>query len=417
MSKKIIINIGQLITNSPLVEAKKTSQIQKDDLGILEDAWLSIDQNGRVEGYGSSKSGDAKTPNLNSYQEVIDARGSLVTPGLIDSHTHMVFAGDRSHEFLQKSAGATYQEVAAAGGGIKYTVRETRKASLSELTKSCEVRLQNSLRSGVTSIEIKSGYGLSVHDELKILQAANQAVTPQHKSMTCLALHDIPEDADSKTSFIREMTEQLLPEVKKQNLADWCDAFVEKGYFEPSDVTPYFEKAKKLGFGIRIHADEFSDSGACQVAADFGAASADHLQHGSDMGIEALKSSGAVATLLPGTSLCSNIKYSNGAHIESLGCPIAIASDFNPGSCQIMNLAKILTISIFSNKVSPWAAFAGVTWVGANSMKIQKSKGALAAGYDADFLIHEHKSLPEWLSSWGEFLPRSVWVQGLQVSS
>ena len=414
MSRKFIKNIGQLVTNAPLAKAKKLSQISQSDLGIVDDAWLEIDKNGKVQSLGSHQEKPFQ-PKENS--EVVDAKGALVTPGLIDSHTHMVFAGDRSHEFLQKAGGATYQEVAAAGGGIKFTVNETRRAALNELVHTCEQRLKNSLRSGVTSIEIKSGYGLTIKDEIKLLQAANQAKSPQHKSMTCLALHDIPADATSKESFVREMTEGLLPEVQKQGLASWCDAFVEKGYFEPQDVAPYFDAAKKLGFGVRIHADEFADSGACEVAAKYGAASADHLQYASDKGIKALMDAGSIATLLPGTSLCSNIKYSDGAHFESLGCPIAVASDYNPGSCQIMNLAKVLTMSIFSNKVSPWAAFAGVTWVAANSLRIHESKGALTTGFDADFLIHQQSSLSEWLSSWGEFLPTSVWIKGKIVSS
>ena len=406
--KRLVYNIGSLLTLDKLVQERRHVRIQAEDLSQLEDAWLAIDE-GKVQAFGTGG-----IPEEFETYERINAEGRLVTPGLVDCHTHPVFGGDRTHEFASRLTGKTYQEIAAAGGGIKYSVKATRETFSSEILERCLEILGVFLRNGVTTVEAKTGYGQNAKEEIRCLEILQEAKkqTPQKLSITCLGLHDQPNEFASKDEYIKQMTEVLLPEVARRQLADWVDAFVEKGYFSVDDVKPYFDKARELGLPVRMHADEFQESGAAEAAALWNAASADHMQKASDEGIAALAKAGGVAVMLPGTSFYTKIPYADAKRFRDRDCAMAIASDFNPGSCYLSNLPFVASLAALYCGLSPCEALVGVSWNGAKALRLENSKGALAVGYDADFVIHRLRTLEQWIADFGQTAPREVYCQG-----
>jgi len=412
MTRSVLItNIGELITFEPLVRERRYHSVTENDLGSVKDAWLLV-KDGKIADYGTGM-----PPKVGADTLSINAGGKLVMPGLIDSHSHPIFAGSRSNEFAMRLNGATYQQIAEAGGGIMSSVRATRSASDAELIGLLQQRANIQLKHGVTTLEIKSGYGLSVTEELRHLRIVNGArkSIPQHTEITCLALHAWPKDESSKESFVKHMTDELLPTVAKEKLARWVDAFVEKGYFEPRDCDAYFAQAKSLGLGVRIHADEFQESGAAAASARWGAASADHLQCASDEGVAAMALAEVVATLLPGTSLYCKIPFTQATKFRLAKCPIAIATDFNPGSCQLDNLPMIACVAAVHCGLSTAEAAAGVTIVAARSLRLESTKGALARGFDADIVISALPNLAHWVADFGRTAPQSVWISGTKA--
>lgn len=416
----LLENIGELVTNQPFAERlrgeNKTLTPTIGDLGVHKDAWLAV-KDGKVEAYGINI-----PPNEFRNRRKYDAKGQLVLPGLIDCHTHAIFAGDRTDEFARRVNGETYADIAAKGGGIQSTIRATRNASdqtLYELTRS---RLDKFLRHGVTTVEVKSGYGQNPEQELRILRvlqriAQNSAQTIQ---TTCLALHAIPkgEYPDTKT-FVDDMTNNLLPHVANEKLANWVDAFIENAYFTPDDAEEFFAKAKSLGLKTRIHADEFEDSQAAIAASSWQCISADHLQKANREGLEAMARSGTIAVLLPGTSLYTAIDFTSAAPIRQSGCTIAIASDFNPGSCYLSNLPFLVSIASLHNGLSLAESILGVTFNAARALDLHDRKGSLAKGFDADLCIYPFHSKESWLADFGQTLARDVFIAGkkLEISN
>jgi imidazolonepropionase len=408
--KTLIHNISELVTLGPLVRDHRFTSIQFEDLGILQDAWLLIE-----DGFVLAR-GNSPLPELRDTV-VIDAQNSLVMPGLIDSHTHPVFAGSRSHEFCKRLEGKSYEQIAREGGGIAHSVLETRKETLENLGTSAAKHLKAMLSYGVTTVEAKSGYGLTVESELLQLRALKYAkqLTPQRIIATCLALHALPKEAASGMDFATEMAKLLLPQVAKEQLATFVDAFVEKDYFTAEEAQIWFLEAKKLGFGVKLHADEFTDSKGADLAAALDATSADHLQFASDEGLRHMARSKVVATLLPGTSLYTGIPFTNGRKIADLGCAVAIASDFNPGSSPFVNLPFLAAMAGVHGKLKPAEIIAGVTFVAAKSLGIESLVGSLEPGYHGDFFIHPSRSVKEWIADMGKTQPSSVFIDGIEA--
>ncbi len=411
MSKIAVTNIGQLVTLTPLADEKRLTNISREDLGCIDSAWMTISA-GKVEA-----SGTGELPSQYKGIETYDAQQNLVTPGFIDCHTHPVFAGNRSQEFCQRLDGSTYQEIAEKGGGIKFTRRATLEASKERLIKLTESQIDKFLKCGTTAIEAKSGYGLTVDSEVKLLEvlAHIKQLSPIHLETTCLALHAVPDEFTSKQQFITEMTDKLLPIVAKRKLAKWVDAFLEKGYFSKVEVIPFLRKAKQLNLGIRLHIDEFTDQEGGTLAASHGAITADHCEHTSVEGILAMAKTGTISVLLPGTSLYTKIPFANAKLFTENNCPVALASDYNPGSCRFYNLGFIATLGALHNGLTMAEAFAAITYVAAAALDIHHKKGSLAPGFDADFLVLPYPNLSDWLADAGQQLPKEVFIEGKNI--
>lgn len=408
----VIENIKELITLEPLARAGRCTRLQASDLGRQgPGAWLATDQ-GKILG-----SGTGPLPPAFAAAQRVDALQSLVLPGLIDSHTHAIFAGSRANEFAARARGDTYQAIAARGGGILASVRATREASDLELLSSLEQRLDRMLRLGVTTVEVKSGYGLSVPEELRLLRllAKARASRAQHLKITCLALHAFSPEAPDPKTYVAQTTGELLPTVASEGLAECVDAFVERGYFSVKDIEPFVDRALSLGFKLRLHADEFSDAGGALAAAKWGALAADHLQFASDEGVQAMAEKNVVATILPGTSLYTKIPFTSGRRFADAGVPVALATDFNPGSCQIDHLSLLATVAAVQSGLRLEEVVAAVTFVAAASLGLKQQKGSLAPGYDADFAIWPLPNVEAWLADFGATAPREVWLGGRKL--
>jgi imidazolonepropionase len=335
--------------------------------------------------------------------EVIDGAGGWLTPGLIDCHTHLVFAGDRSGEFEQRLTGASYEAIARAGGGIARTVAATRQASHAELEAAAARRLACLLAEGVTTVEIKSGYGLDRDTEIKMLEVARRLgqTHPVDVRTTFLGAHALPKEyATDRAGYLELVCAQVLPEVARRALADAVDAFCEGIAFTPDEVARVFASARALGLPVKLHADQLSDLGGAALAARFGALSADHLEYTNDAGIRAMAAAGTVAVLLPGAFY--TLRERQQPPVEQFrahGVPMALATDCNPGSSPVTSLLAILNLACTLFGLTPEEALAGVTRHAARALGLA-DRGTLAAGQRADLAlwrIHRPAELSYWL--------------------
>ncbi|MGI5862157.1 MAG: imidazolonepropionase [Myxococcales bacterium] len=326
----------------------------------------------------------------------IDATGCTVTPGFVDCHTHVVFAGDRSDEFALRCAGATYLEIAQRGGGIRATVRATREASEDTLVELALPRLARMLAFGITTAEAKSGYGLSVADELKMLRAVARlpSLQPIELVPTLLCAHAIPpEYADSREAYVELCVREIVPEVARAGLARFCDAFVEKGAFSVEEGRAILGRAKELGMKPRLHADQMSAMGAVGLAAELGAASADHLEYVTDAGIAALAKAGVSAVLLPVSTLfLKQEPYAPGRRLWDAGLNVGLATNLNPGSATSENAALALGLACLFNGLTPSEALYAFTKGAARALLIDDRVGSLAPGMQADLVVHACQS-------------------------
>ena len=318
-----------------------------------------------------------------------DARGAWITPGLIDCHTHLVYAGTRAHEFELRLKGATYEEIAKSGGGIASTVRATRAASEEELFSIAQKKLKNWRNEGASVIEIKSGYGLDLDTELKMLRVARRLGETITVKTTFLGAHALPEEYQGRADeYIGFVCDAVLPAAARENLVDAVDAFCERIAFDVAQTTRVFEKARALGLPVKLHADQLSDLGGAALAARHGALSADHLEYSNETGIQAMKRAGTVAVLLPGAYYYLREKQL--PPIDALrrhGVPIAIATDHNPGSSPLASplLAMNLACTLF--RLTPEEALGGITRNAALALGMRASHGTLETGKSADFVV------------------------------
>jgi imidazolonepropionase len=322
--------------------------------------------------------------------EVIDARGKVVLPGFIDSHTHLVFAGSREDEFEQRLQAKTYEEIAAAGGGINATVMQVRRASKEELKTVTRRRLQRLLSFGVSTVEIKSGYGLTLADELKCLEviAELNQEGPWELVPTFLGAHAVPpEFQGNREGYIRLLIDEMLPEVSRCRLAEFCDVFCERGAFSVEESERVLKRASELGMKAKVHADEFSVSGGSELAARCQAISADHLLCITEDDIEALAQSRTVATLLPGTAFFLGLNYAPARRLIEAGLPVALASDCNPGTCPSENLPLIGSLACMQMKMLPAEAVTALTLNAAAALDRSNRLGSIEVGKQADLII------------------------------
>lgn len=342
--------------------------------------------------------------------------GGIITPGLVDCHTHLVFGGDRSQEFEQRLNGVSYAEIAAQGGGILSTVRATRAASQQELVASARWRLDRLLAEGVTTVEIKSGYGLDEASELTMLRAIRELAetVPADVQATCLAAHGFPpEFKDNPQGWIDIICQRLLPQVKAEGLADAVDAFCEHLAFSPEQVRTVFDAAKALGMPVKLHAEQLSALGGAALAASYGALSADHLEYATAADAQAMAQHGTVAVLLPGAFyLLRETQRPPVALFREHGVAMALASDANPGTSPTLSLRLMLNMGCTLFGLTPEEALAGVTLWGAKALGLQHSHGSLEAGKVANF-VHWPLARPAELVYWlGGELPCQVIYRG-----
>jgi imidazolonepropionase len=379
-----ITNAAQLVCVAQSGERVKTGAALRQPEIIPNGA--VVVQHGHIEWVGPT----AQLPHLPPGAQVLDATGKAVLPGLIDSHTHLVYAGERADEFEQRLQGATYQEIAARGGGIRATVQSVRQASREQLSGLTRRRLRRMLGFGVTTVEIKSGYGLSLADEVKCLEAAAELDEegPVEVVATFLGAHAVPpEFQDDRAGYVRLLVEEMLPEVAHCKLAECCDVFCDEGAFTLHEAEQILTRARGLGLGLKLHADELSPSGGARLAARLGALSADHLLQIDEAGIEALARSSTVATLLPGTAFFLGLPYAPARRLIERGLAVALASDCNPGTCPSENLPLAGTLACTQMKVLPAEALTALTLNAAAALGHANRLGSIEPGKQADLVI------------------------------
>jgi imidazolonepropionase len=380
----LVENAAQLLT----VAAAENSRPAQENLGIIPGGTVAI-QGGRILWAGP---GDQASESIALPKEVkkIDASGKVVMPGFIDSHTHLLFAGSREEEFELRLSGATYQEIAAKGGGIRSTVQKTRRASKEELVAIGKRHLDTMLSLGTTTVEAKSGYGLSTKDEIKMLEVLRDldSAHPVDVVPTFLGAHEIPpEYAGKKEDYVRLVVEEMIPAVGEKKLAVFCDVFCEKGVFSLEDSRGILNAGKRFGLLPKIHADELTPLGGAELAAELGAASADHLLFVSEKGMKAMAEKGVVATLLPGTTFFLFLgRYAPAGRMIEKGVKVALASDFNPGSCMTQSLPLITTIACTQMRLTPAEAVLAITIHAARAIRKEKEIGSLEPGKQADLV-------------------------------
>lgn len=399
----------QLLTMEalPLKGALSDSQ-----LWIIEDAGILISE-GKVMATGNYDS-LKKEHTSAECQELTGAHVCL--PGFIDAHTHICFGGSRANDYALRNAGKTYLEIAKAGGGIWDTVTQTRKADKESLLKKTTKLANRHLKTGVTTLEVKSGYGLSIEEEVKILEAIREAnkKIPSDLISTCLAAHMFPKDYEgTKTGYLEELAQKLLPILKTENLTNRIDAFIEESAFFPEEIAPYFETAKEMGFDITVHADQFSTGGS-KVAVDFGAISADHLEASTNVEIEQIAQSNTIATALPGASLGLGCNFTPARKLLDAGATLAIASDHNPGSAPMGDLLTQAAILGAFEKLSNAEVLAGITVRAAAALGLS-DRGKLSKGFLADFSLFHTDNYQEILYNQGNLKPCMVWKNGTLV--
>lgn len=403
--------------NRPLLIGPFTQLLPMTGLplkGALKDEQLPIIENGGI------LVSDGKILKVGVFDELksddVDVHhiegNHVCLPGFVDSHTHICFGGTRARDYAYRNAGKTYLEIAKAGGGIWDTVTQTRKTSQEELVEGIISRSQKHLKNGITTIEVKSGYGLSVDEELKMLRAIKQANGKVAATLvpTCLAAHMKPKDWNQDKAYLEQIISTLFPIIKAENLANRVDAFVEESAFSPEEIKPYFQKAKAMGFDITVHADQFTTGGS-QVAVEFGAVSADHLEASTEKEIQLLAKSNTIATALPGASLGLGCSYTPARKILDAGGALSIASDHNPGSAPMGDLLTQASILGTFEKLSNTEVLTGITFRAAAALRLS-DRGKLEAGAQADFVVFPTDNYQEITYHQGQLKPSEVWKKG-----
>jgi imidazolonepropionase len=359
----------------------------------------------------------AERDNPHAIDDDFDANGATAIPGFVDTHTHIPFAGYRESEFNRRLQGETYADIAASGGGIASTVRATRAASEETLTANVLARARTMSRYGTTTAEAKSGYGLTLEDELKQLRAIRRASadSPVRLVATCLAAHEFPPE-DRSAAYVDEIIERILPAVAREKLATFCDAFVEQGVFTHEQGEAVLRAGAQLGMTPRLHADELSDTDGASLAAELGAASADHLMHVSDRGIEALAASNTVANLLPATSFfLMSERYAPARELIDRGAIVSLSTDCNPGSSMTESMQMVIQLATLRMKMTVEESLTAATLNGAYSLRLSHEIGSIEPGKRADFVLLDAPGYLPLVYHFGVNLITAVFRDGVRL--
>ncbi len=399
---RLLQNIGQLATCP--------ADNPQDDAGLVNDAALLIEY-GQVAWAGPRD----QLPDLPGDIATHDCDGALVVPGLIDCHTHLCFGGWRGDEFALRLAGASYQEIAAQGGGILSTVRHTRETRSEDLEDKARHILDDMLALGVTTVEAKSGYGLDLEQELRQLEIYRKLDAEHVIDVvpTVLGAHALPpEFADNRDAYVDMLCLELLPEVAERGLARFCDAFVEQGAFTLEEGRRVLQTARELGLGLKLHADQLSDGGGAALAAELGAVSAEHLEYADADAMDDLARAGTVAVSLPLASMYLREPYIPARQLMTHGVRVAVATDFNPGSAPSFHLPLALTLACINQRMTPEEALMGATAIAARALSAEGHIGSLTEGCQADLAVLDAMDLNHWLYHFRANACREVFKAG-----
>lgn len=389
-----------VLTNVPTLATCRSKGAQAE-IHQIEDAAL-VWRDDTIEWVGAEKDLPA------TYQDEVrvDGGGRLVVPGLVDCHTHLLFGGWRENEFEMRCLGTTYQEIAQSGGGILSTVRSTRAASDDELLDRAEAVLRGMISLGVTTVECKSGYGLSTEEELRTLALYDRLRerVPIELVSTLLAAHAVPPE-HSKVAYLDLVCDEMIPEAARSDLAEFCDVFVESGAFTIDEARRVLEAARRHGLRPKLHADQLSDSGGAVLAAEMEAASADHLEYASEAGIAAMAERGVVAVNLPIATLYLRQKPMEARAFLRAGAGVAVATDFNPGSAPSYHLPLAMTLACLQSGMTPSEVLKGATLLAARAIGREERTGSIEPGKRADILLVDAGSVNEWIY---HFRPNAV---------
>lgn len=380
---QLLFNPAQILTIDTRGKNLKKGK-EQSDIGLLENHSIEI-ENGIIKGF--VKNSDAKQE---QFEEVIDVSNKVVLPGLVECHTHTVFAGSRANEFRMKLEGTDYEEIARKGGGIISTVKAVRNSSFDELVNIVKPRIEYFIAQGITTLEIKSGYGLSFFDEIKILQVIQHLnkIYPIEIVATFLGAHTFPpEYKKDRKKYIEIIIDEMLPYISKNNLAEFCDAFCELTAFNAEEVDKIFTAAKKNNLRLKLHTEQFNNIGGLEVALNHKAVSVDHLEVLNDEQIEKLKKSKTTAVLLPGVSFFLDYDYAPARKLIDKKIPVALSTDYNPGSSHIANLNLIMSLAALKMKMSIEEIITSVTINSAAAVCRGKEVGSLEIGKRADFAV------------------------------
>ena len=411
MTSLAVLHASQLVT----LRGPKRPRIgtELSALGIIRDGGMLI-RDGKIERVGP---GDEIEKNVGDA-EVVDAGGRVVMPGFVDAHTHLVFAGNRLDDFERRARGETYEQIAKAGGGIWSTVQKTRAASELDLLTQAKKHANWLLRCGTTTVEAKSGYGLTVEDELKILRVLRQLKeeVPLEIVPTFLGAHAVPREL-SPDEYLDVVLTEMLPRVTAEKLAEFCDVFCERGYFNIDQSRKILSAAKKVGLSLRGHVDQLTNSGGAKLMAEMGATTADHLEQTDEQGIAALKNANVQPVLLPGSVYAlGSSRYPHAREMIEAGLAIVLATDFNPGSSPTPSMPMVLSLACTQMKMSPAEAITASTVNAAYSVNRGARIGSLEPGKLANFVIFDCEDYRELAYWFGIPQMHSVYVRGECVS-
>jgi imidazolonepropionase len=413
--KTLLINIGELVTvNANGADYKAGKDMS--DIGVIPNGAVLFDDT--ILWVGTTDYAEQKI--IPEYDDltIVHCKGKCVLPGFVDSHSHIVFAGNRATEFARRLAGVSYQTIANEGGGILSTMRAVRSASVENLAEIGKSLALSALAHGTTTMEVKSGYGLSLSAELNQLEAIRilQHQLPMNIVPTFLGAHDFPpEFAQNRDEYVDVVINEMIPEVAKRNLAVFCDVFTDTGYYTIEQSRRILNAGKEFGLIPKIHADELSSFSAGELAGDIGAISADHLLYVSDQGMQSMKSAGTVATLLPGTAYTLRLPYAPARKMIDNDMIVALATDCNPGSCFTENMQTILSLACSSMKMSIEEAITSSTLNGAKALGLSEKIGSIEVGKQADMIMLDSSNYADLVYHFGVNHISHVWIKGKMV--
>lgn len=414
MGKVLIKNIKSLLQVRESKEATEAiAGNEMKNLPSIENAWLAIEE-GIIVAYGEMKD----WPGITDWRnlEVLDADGCFVFPAFVDSHTHTVFADTREEEFVDRIKGLSYQEIAAKGGGILNSAKKLQQMDFDQLYEQAFDRLNKIMKLGTGAIEIKSGYGLTVDAELKMLRVIKKLKEnhPLTIKATFLGAHAYPaEFKENHQGYIDLIINKMLPAIGEEGLADYVDAFLETNYFSVNETIKVLESAAKYGLKPKVHVNQFTSIGGIEACVNAGAISVDHLEIMKEKDIDALRNTNTIATILPSCSFFLSIPYAPARKMIDAGLPVALATDFNPGSTPSYNMSFVLALASIKNKMTPEEAINAATLNGAKAMEVESDLGSITLGKKASFVITKPiKNMAYLPYSFGENLIDKVFING-----